>query len=177
MIQSVAIFCGSQKGKNDLFATHAAMVGKLLAQQSVTMVYGGGNVGLMGIAANAALEYGGKVVGVIPKILDKMERSHTGVTELIITSDMHTRKRKMYELCDAALILPGGHGTMDEFFEMITWNNLSIHNKRIFILNTAGFYNQLLQHIFAMYEGGFLYEDPAQTIAVLNTPEEISMYF
>lgn len=177
MIRSVAVFCGSQHGSNELFSRHASQLGKILGENKIRLVYGGGNVGLMGIIANNALENGGEVVGVIPDILVKMERSHAGITELLVVEDMHVRKRKMYELCDAAVILPGGHGTMDEFFEMITWNNLSIHDKKIFVLNSAGYYDHLLQHINTMYNSGFLYENPSDSIKVVSAPGELLGYF
>ena len=177
MIRSLAVFCGSKSGDNELYATHAFELGKLLAEKNVKLIYGGGNVGLMGIAANAALENGGEVVGVIPHVIDKMERSHTGITELLIVDDMHIRKKKMYELCDAAIILPGGYGTLDELFEMITWNNLSIHDKKIFILNSGGYYNHLLQHIQQMFHAGFLYENPDENMTVMNELIELSAYF
>jgi uncharacterized protein (TIGR00730 family) len=169
-ISSIAVFCGSQKGKDKLFTTHAQQVGKIIAELKIKLVYGGGNIGLMGIVADAVLQERGEVVGVIPTILDKMERSHTGITELLIVEDMHTRKKKMYELCDAAVILPGGYGTLDELFEMVTWNNLSIHDKQIIILNSNGYYNHLLTHINTMMKYGFLYENPMERIRVIQDP-------
>lgn len=176
LIRSVAVFCGSKSGNNKSFETHAQTLGELIGSHQLQLIYGGGNIGLMGTVANATLKNGGKVIGVMPKILDKQERSHQGLTELYITNDMHERKKKMYELCDAAVVLPGGVGTLDEFFEMITWNNLSIHDKYIFILNTDGFYNDLLAHIETMYVNGFLYEDPKERLRILNIPEELSLY-
>lgn len=176
MIKSIAVFCGSQKGKHELFSIHAEQLGKLLAEKNIRLIYGGGNIGLMGLVANGCLDSGGEVVGVIPHILAKMERSHTGITELLVVEDMHIRKKKMYELCDAAIILPGGYGTLDELFEMITWNNLSIHDKRIFILNSDGFYDHLLKHIDEMHNSGFLYENPAGNITVITDPPQLADY-
>ena len=176
MIRSIAVFCGSQNGNNPLYELHAKELGELLGTRKVKLIYGGGNAGLMGIVANAVLGDGGEVVGVIPDILAKRERSHTGITELLVVEDMHIRKKKMYELCDAAVILPGGYGTLDELFEMITWNNLSIHDKRIFILNSGGYYEHLLQHIERMYSDGFLYENPAENITVLQEPSQLAAY-
>ena len=173
IINAVAVFCGSQSGGNGRFSDQSVLLGKLIAQKNIKIVYGGGNVGLMGLLANAALQEGGHVIGVIPQILDKRERSHRGLTELLVVEDMHTRKKKMYELCDASIILPGGYGTLDEFFEMITWNNLNIHDKSIFILNTDGFYNHLLDHFAMMQEQGFLYENPKERITVADCPEEL----
>lgn len=173
MIKSLAVFCGSQNGTDVLFQKQADDLGRWMASRKINLVYGGGNVGLMGIVANAVLQGRGIVTGVIPKILDKQERSHKGLTELLIVDDMHTRKKKMYEMCDAAIILPGGYGTLDEMFEMITWNNLSIHDKEIYVLNINGFYNHLLAHINSMWHGGFLYENPMSRITVVNSVQEL----
>ncbi|WP_018628026.1 TIGR00730 family Rossman fold protein [Niabella aurantiaca] len=175
-IKSLAVFCGSKEGADPLFTEHTAQLGTLMAQYGVTLVYGGGNVGLMGTVANAVLAGGGTAMGVIPQLLADRERSHKGLTQLEIVPDMHTRKRKMYELCDAGVILPGGYGTLDEFFEMITWNNLAIHDKTIFVLNTNDYYTHLLMHIKKMYSEGFLYEDPWEKIRVLSSPQELGGY-
>jgi len=126
--------------------------------------------------SNAVLEKDGKVVGIIPEILKDREHHHAGITELIIVDDMHTRKKMLYEKCDAAIILPGGFGTMDEFFEMLTWNQLSIHDKKIFILNTAGFYNHLLAFAQTMQQEGFLYDNIEDKLVVLNQADEILRY-
>lgn len=168
IIKCIAVFCGSQNGNNALFEQEAGALGKWIASKNMHLVYGGGNVGLMGTVANAVLEGGGTVTGVIPQILDKRERSHRGLTELMVVESMHIRKMKMYELCDAAVILPGGYGTLDELFEMITWNNLSIHDKPIYIININGFYDHLLAHIETMLKNGFLYENPMKNITLIN---------
>ena len=123
--------------------------------------------------ANAVMHNGGSVTGVIPEILDARERSHKTITELLVVGDMHIRKRKMYELCDAAVILPGGYGTLDELFEMITWNNLSIHDKPIYIINLNGFYDHLLAHIETMLHNGFLYENPLHKLTVVSNVEAL----
>lgn len=172
-IHSLAVFCGSHAGNDPVFSEHAVSLGKILAAQDVTLVYGGGNVGLMGLIADAVMTGGGKVTGVIPSLLLSWERQHTGITELIITEDMHTRKRTMYEKSDAAVILPGGFGTLDELFEMLTWNQLSIHDKQIFILNSGGFYDHLVAHLDKMRTEKFLYEKADKSITVLREPAEI----
>jgi uncharacterized protein (TIGR00730 family) len=172
-IQSLAIFCGSKTGKNNLFMEQATELGKLLAKNNVTIIYGGGKKGLMGCIADTALEYGGIVKGVIPQILVDWEHQHDMLTQLLIVEDMHQRKRKLYELCDAAIILPGGFGTLDEMFEIITWNQLSIHDKKIFVLNTDGFYNHLLAHLRLLKEEEFLYTELDDCITVLNQPKDI----
>ncbi len=172
-IRSFAVFCGSQKGANPLFEEHAAMLGKLLAQKEVSLIYGGGNVGLMGAVANAAIGHQGKVIGIIPKVLVEWEREHKGVTQLIITEDMHSRKKMIYEMCDAAIALPGGFGTLDELFEMLTWNQLSIHDKRIFVLNSAGFYDHMVSHLHKMEQEKFLYDKISDRVVVINEPAQL----
>ena len=176
-IRSLAVFCGSKFGNNPLFKTHTVALAKLMATHSVTLVYGGGNVGIMGIIADEMMNNGGKVIGVIPKVLVAWERQHTSISELLVVDDMHTRKKKMYDLCDAAVILPGGFGTLDELFEMVTWNQLSIHDKRIFILNSGGFYNHLIAHIGQMQEESFLYEEARERIIILDEPADLESYF
>lgn len=173
MYRSVAVFCGSKNGADPLYAEHAKETGRLIARNAVTLVYGGGNTGLMGIVADAVLEENGKVIGVIPEILKEIERHHTGITQLHIVPDMHVRKKMMYDLCDAAIILPGGNGTMDELFEMFTWNALNIHRKKIILLNTAGYYNYLIGHINQMQVNGFLHQDWRAMIDVFETPDAI----
>ena len=156
---------------------HAIELGKIMVAHNITLIYGGGNVGIMGTIANTVMHNGGKVIGVIPQVLVEWERQHNSLSELLIVDDMHTRKKKMYELCDAAIILPGGFGTLDEMFEMITWNQLSIHDKHIFILNSGGYYNHLIAHIELMQKEKFLYEAAQQRLAIINEPSEIASYF
>jgi uncharacterized protein (TIGR00730 family) len=175
-INSLAVFCGSKSGNNPLFLIHAKALGHLLASKKITLIYGGGNKGIMGTVSNAVLEKNGKVIGIIPEILKDREHHHEGITELIIVENMHTRKKILYEKCDAAIILPGGYGTMDEFFEMITWNQLSIHDKKIFILNTAGFYDHLLAFAETMQHENFLYDKLEDKLVVLNSPQDLAAY-
>jgi len=175
-INSLAVFCGSKSGNNPLFEEHAKALGYLLASKKITLIYGGGNKGIMGAVSNAVLEKGGKVTGIIPEILKDREHHHQGITELIVVDNMHTRKKMLYEKCDAAIILPGGFGTMDEFFEMLTWNQLSIHDKKIFILNTAGFYDYLLAFAQTMQSESFLYDKIEDKLVVLNQADEILQY-
>ena len=171
--KSMAVFCGSKPGNDVLFIQHAKELGTLLAQHKITLVYGGGGVGLMGAIANAVLQNSGRVIGVIPEILLEWEQEHKSITELKVVSDMHVRKKTIYELSDAAIILPGGNGTLDELFELITWNTLKIHEKKIFILNSNGFYNHLIAHMNNMLQQGFLYEDWQKRITVVETPAAI----
>lgn len=172
-IRSLAVFCGSKTGKNPLFLQHAAEVGKLCASHGIRVIYGGGSVGIMGAIADETMRHGGGVTGVIPQVLVDWERQHNHLSELLVVDNMHTRKKKMYDLCDAAIILAGGFGTLDELFEMVTWNQLSIHDKMIFILNSGGFYNHLIAHIKQMQEEGFLYEEAQKRLILLNEPEEL----
>ena len=172
-IHALAVFCGSKNGNNPLFRQHTIELGKLMAANGITLVYGGGNVGIMGWIADEVMKNNGKAIGVIPQVLVTWERQHTGISELLVVDDMHVRKKKMYDLCDAAIILPGGFGTLDELFEMITWNQLKIHNKKIYILNSEGYYNHLLHHMHQAQKEGFLYEVPDERIIFCNSPVEI----
>ena len=172
-IQSVAVFCGSKDGKNSLFAKHASELGKLITVLDLKLVYGGGKKGLMGILADSVLAHKGQVMGVIPKILIEWEQQHEGLTEMAIVPDMHSRKRMMYDMSDAAIVLPGGFGTLDEFFEMVTWNQLKIHDKKIYILNSGGFYNHLINHLKMLELEGFLYEPLNERIIFCDNPVEV----
>ena len=173
-IHSLAVFCGSKNGNSPLYKEHTIQLGKLLAKHNVTLIYGGGNVGIMGTIADEVMKNGGKVIGVIPQVLVDWERQHESISELLVVENMHVRKKKMYDLCDAAIILPGGFGTLDELFEMVTWNQLSIHDKMIYILNSGGFYNHLIAHIRQMQEENFLYEEAQKRIIIINTPSELT---
>ena len=144
-LNSVCVFCGSSWGANPAYEQAARRVGRLLAERSLTLVYGGGNVGLMGAVADAAMEAGGKVVGVIPKSLADREVAHHGVTTLHIVASMHERKARMAELSDAFIALPGGYGTLDEFCEIVTWCQLGFHRKPCGILNVDGYFDALLK--------------------------------
>ncbi len=175
-IQSLAVFCGSKNGTNKLYTQHAAELGKLLAENNIRLIYGGGSAGIMGTIADNVMQYGGKVTGIIPKILMEWEVQHKHITELIVSEDMHIRKKTLYDLCDAALILPGGFGTLDELFEIVTWNQLSIHDKPVFILNTDDFYKHLILHMQKMREEEFLYEKAERVIHIINNPAELLQY-
>jgi uncharacterized protein (TIGR00730 family) len=168
-IRSLAVFCGSKNGNDPVYVQHAAQLGKILADHQITLIYGGGSIGIMGTIADAVMMNGGKVTGIIPQVLVDWERQHTSISELIIVDNMHVRKKKMYELSDAAVILPGGFGTLDELFEMVTWNQLSIHDKHIYIIN-------LIAHIQKMLQEGFLYESAYNRVIIINTPADIIPY-
>ena len=157
-INAVTVFCGSKPGNDADYVAVAQQLGDTLANHGITLVYGGGNKGIMAAVANACLNAGGKVIGIIPKLLLEWEAQHEGLTELIVTESMHARKLLLYEKCDVAIILPGGMGTLDELFEMLTWNNLKIHNKKVYIINVNGYYDALIQLLNNMDAQGFMYE-------------------
>jgi uncharacterized protein (TIGR00730 family) len=156
MLHSIAVFCGSSRGHSPEFATQARMLGKTLAMQGIEVVYGGARVGLMLEVAAGALDAGGRVTGVMPRFLAEKEIAHPGLTELILVDSMHERKMAMNDRCDGVIALPGGFGTLDEVFEMITWAQLGIHLKPIGFLNVQGFYDHLSAHVDTMVEQGFV---------------------
>jgi uncharacterized protein (TIGR00730 family) len=175
-IKCMAVFCGSKTGSDPIFARHAGQLGRLIASHGLRIVYGGGRAGLMGIIADSAMQGGSPVLGIIPEQLLQWEQHHQEITELRTVTDMHVRKKMMYDHCDAAVILPGGFGTLDELFEMLTWNQLKIHNKRIFILNSGGFYDHLLAHLRYLEEQGFLYDRLIDRITVCSAPADLEAY-
>lgn len=155
-MKRVTVFCGSSNGLNPIYAEQAFAFGKLLAEKNIELVYGGAKVGLMGAVAEGVLQHGGHVIGVLPHFLQQKEVAHTGLTELILVDTMHERKLKMHDLSDGAVALPGGFGTLEELFEMLTWGQLGLHRKPVAIYNTNGFYNPLIQMADTMVEEGFL---------------------
>ena len=171
-VNSLAVFCGSKPGKDPIYVEEALILGKLMTQHKINLIYGGGNKGLMGAVADAVMQGGGNVTGIIPAILLEWEQQHEGITDLQIVADMHVRKKMMYELCDAAIVLPGGNGTLDELFEMLTWNTLKIHTKKIILLNCGNYYAHLIEHIKKMQEEDFLYEEWEERLIVCTTATE-----
>jgi hypothetical protein len=155
-LRSVCVFCGSQAGSRPVYVEAARALGVLLAQRGITTVYGGGHVGMMGALADAALAAGGNVVGVIPEHLMRPEVAHQGLTELIVVDSMHTRKRTMAARADAFVALPGGYGTFEELFEMVTWLQLKLHAKPVGIVNVAGYFDRLLQFVRHGADEGFI---------------------
>ncbi|MDT9592252.1 TIGR00730 family Rossman fold protein [Nocardioides zeae] len=155
-LRAVAVFCGSSFGDSPAYADAARLVGRTLAERGTTLVYGGGSVGLMGTVADAALEAGGEVVGVIPRALHERELTHTGCTEVLVVESMHERKAIMAERADAFLTLPGGAGTLEEVAEQWTWAQLSIHDKRSGFLDVEGFWQPLRTLRDQMVERGFV---------------------
>ena len=146
-IATVAVFCASADGINPLYRQQAEELGRALAERGIGLVYGGAKVGLMQAVADATLAAGGRVVGVIPEVLVDLEVAHQGLTELHVTSTMHTRKALMAQRSDAFIILPGGYGTFEELFEVLAWQTLKLHTKPIVLLNTLGFYDKMLDFL------------------------------
>jgi uncharacterized protein (TIGR00730 family) len=145
MLRRICVFCGSNSGTRQIYQQAAQTFGRLLCRRGIELVYGGGNVGLMGVLANACLNEGGRIIGVIPQALADKELAHTGLTELRIVSSMHERKSVMADLSDAFVALPGGYGTWEEFFEVLTWSQLGIQRKACAVLNVNGYYDPLLE--------------------------------
>jgi uncharacterized protein (TIGR00730 family) len=155
-LRSIAVFCASSDGSSPRWREHAAAFGSLLARRGITVVYGGGRVGLMGAVADGALTAGGKVIGVIPRAMIEAERGHTGLTELRVVTTMHERKQLMVDLSDGFVALPGGYGTFDELFEAITWAQLGIHRKPVGLLNADDFWTPLLTFLDGVTVAGFI---------------------
>jgi hypothetical protein len=154
--KSVAVFCASASGAKPQYAAAADELGRTLAERGIGLIYGGGKTGLMGAVADAALAAGGHVVGVIPHVLVDLEVAHDGVSELHVTSTMHTRKALMAERADAFIVLPGGYGTFEEMYEVLAWQTLKIHCKPIVLLNVAGFFDTMLQFLDVCDREGML---------------------
>lgn len=155
-MKKITVFCGSSFGTDPIYQTKATELGVALAKRDIQLVYGGANVGLMGAVADGALSEGGKVIGVLPHFLQTKEIAHEGLTELILVESMHARKTKMNDISDDAIALPGGFGTLEELFEILTWAQLGLHKKPVAILNVDGFYDSLNSFIDVMVEKGFL---------------------
>ena len=178
-MKKLCVFCGSADGFSPAYLEMAGHLGKIMAQNNIALVYGGASIGVMGAIADAVLAHGGVVIGVIPKTLVDYEIAHSGLTELHITEDMHQRKKVMYDKSDAFLSLPGGMGTLDEMFEILTWSQLKLHNKRCFIYNFKGFYDALLSYLDHSHKEGFIktqhlsmlteIKDEAGLLAVVNS--------
>lgn len=165
-MKSIVVFCGSSEGYHEVYRETGYQLGAILAERGYDVVYGAAQVGIMGAVAEGALQNGGKVIGVIPHFLRTKEVAHEGLTEMILTDTMHERKLKMHELSDGVIAMPGGWGTMEELFEMMTWAQLGLHQKPIGILNTQGFYEPLLALLHTMTEEGFLKEEYREMVVV-----------
>lgn len=171
--KSVVVFCASSPGFDSIWMQTAYGAGRYLAQQGITLVYGGGRVGLMGAVADGALSNNGTVLGVIPHFLNSKEIGHSGVTELIAVDNMHQRKMKMNDLSEAIIALPGGYGTLEELFEMVTWAQLGLHKKPVGLLNINGFYDHLIAFVNNMVEVGLLNKQNQEMLLVADNIEEL----
>lgn len=170
-IQSVCVYCGSSNHVDEVYKVTAHLVGTAIARQGLRLVYGGGLVGLMGIVANAALAAGGEVIGIIPEHIRTHEVQHTGLTELHVVDSMHTRKSLMAEKADAFVALPGGFGTLEELFEVLTWKQIGLHTKPIVIYNADDFWTPMLGMIDHIISKRFAPDNNRRLFSVINTPE------
>ncbi len=172
-IRAVCVYCGSSGRVADRFKATARRLGELLAERGIEVVYGGGRVGLMGIVADAALAAGGRVIGVIPDHIQALEVEHTGLTELIVVESMHVRKRRMFDLAQAVVVLPGGLGTLDETIEVVTWKQLALHDKPVVLVNDGGFWDPLMALLDHMIEHGFARPQHRRMFRVVDTVDDV----
>ncbi|GLB51102.1 cytokinin riboside 5'-monophosphate phosphoribohydrolase [Neptunitalea chrysea] len=172
-MKNIVVFCGSSSGTDPLFEEQAYLLGTALAEQKITLIYGGSKLGLMGKLADGVLENNGNVTGVLPYFLQQKEVAHLGIDRLILVETMLERKEKMNELCDGVITLPGGYGTLDELFEMLTWAQLGLHKKPIGILNIAGYYDELIAFFDTMVNKGLLKPNYRQMVVISNTIDDL----
>lgn len=172
-MKRIAVYCGSSTGTDIEFEVKALELGKLMASKNIELVYGGAKIGLMGAVAQGVLSEGGHAIGVLPKFLQTKEVAHDGLSQMILVDTMHERKTIMNDLCDAVIALPGGFGTMEEFFEMLTWGQLGLHKKPIGILDVNGFYKDLIHLIDMMVNKGFLKDINRKMVLVSEDINEL----
>lgn len=170
-LKSILVYCGANSGNKPIYRDVAIELGNFLVKNNQTLVYGGGSIGIMGIIADTVLAANGKVVGVIPDFLNVKEVGHNNLTEMHVVQSMHERKALMEKLCDGVIVLPGGYGTMDEVFEMLTWSQLGLHRKPIGILNVNGYWDHLVAQMDKMVEEGFLSMNNRKLMIVDSTVE------
>ncbi len=172
-MKSILVYCGANEGKNPIYKETAHALGRKLVDKNIKLIFGGGSVGLMGVVADSMLEAGGHVIGVIPDFLIKMEVGHKGLTELHIVESMHERKALMEKLTDGIMAIPGGFGTIDELFEILTWAQLGLHEKPIGLLNVNGFYDFLLKQLEVMMQEGFLKPESRDLLLVADNIDDL----
>jgi uncharacterized protein (TIGR00730 family) len=172
-MKSICVFCGANFSGDEVLKQAVEQLAQIMVNRDITLVYGGGKVGIMGLLANAVLQQGGKAIGVIPQFLMDKEVGHSGLTELHIVQNMHQRKQMMNDLCDGIIMLPGGFGTLEEFFEVLTWLQLGLHNHPVGVLNVNGFYDNLLMQMDVMVEQHYL--KPANRRLVLTSADPIEL--
>jgi uncharacterized protein (TIGR00730 family) len=172
-MKRITVFCGSSNGTKKEYREQAYYLGKTLAIKNIGLVYGGARIGLMGAVADGALANGGEVIGVIPDFLQTKAIAHDSLSQLIVTATMHERKTKMNELCDGVIALPGGFGTIEELFEMLTWAQLALHQKPIGILNTDGYFNNLIAFVQHQLDEQFIKPFHQHLLIVGNTVDDL----
>jgi uncharacterized protein (TIGR00730 family) len=172
-MKSIAVYCGASFGANPLYADAARALAQVLVGHNIALVYGGGKVGLMGVIADEVLRLGGEATGVIPRSLVEREVGHTGLTRIFVVKDMHERKAMMAELSDGFIAMPGGMGTLEELFEMLTWSQLGIHAKPVGVLNVNGFYDGLVSFLGHLHGEGFVRAEHAGLMMVESTPQAL----
>ena len=172
-MKSLAVYCGASKGSEPAHLEEAARLGRIMAEREITLVYGGGSVGLMGAIADAVLTAGGKAIGVIPRFLDEHELGHHHLTELIVVETMHERKQKMIDLAEGFIAMPGGFGTLEELGEVLAWSQLGLHNYPCGVLNVKGYYDGLLACANRMHEDGLLRVDDRNRL--LDDPDAATL--
>lgn len=172
-MKRICVFCGSSTGSNPVYKQQAALLGKTLAEREIELVYGGGNVGLMGILADSSLQHGGKCIGIIPESIAKLEIAHKGLTQLYIVDSMQERKNLMGEFSDAFIAMPGGFGTLDELSEVLTYNQLRIYDKPIGLLNVKGYFDGLLNFLNHCVDEQFVRIEHRNNIMVSDDPGKL----
>ena len=172
-MKSIAVYCGANPGATPQYAQAARDLARALVERNIGLVYGGGNVGLMGVIADEVLRLGGEATGVIPRQLVERELAHAGLTRLFVVKDMHERKAMMAELSDGFIAMPGGMGTLEELFEMLTWSQLGIHAKPIGLLNVGGYYDRLIGFIAHAQQEQFIREQHARLMLADSDPEAL----
>jgi uncharacterized protein (TIGR00730 family) len=172
-IRSLCVYCGASSRVGPVHREAAAKMGRLLAEAGIRLVFGGGRVGLMGVMADAAIAAGGEIIGIIPEHLERLEVGHRGSTELVVVGSMHERKQKMADLADGFAILPGGLGTLDEAFEILTWKQLRLHDKPIVLVDVAGYWKPLVALIDHMIKEGFVQPAHRRLIGVVARVEDV----
>ena len=172
-MKKICVYCGSSLGRSEAYQNTAIVLGKELARQNITLVYGGASVGIMGILADTVLEYGGEVIGVIPKDILAKEVGHNGLTELHIAENMHERKKLMETLSDGFIALPGGMGTLEELFEVLTWGQLGFHHKPIALMNVAGYYDHLIKHMEHSVQESYVRPEHTKMLMIDDDPASL----
>ena len=172
-MDSLCVYCGSADGVDEEFVEAARKIGNIIAQQGMTLIFGGGRTGLMGTLSDSVLQAGGKVVGVIIENMNTPALAHPGLTRMEVTSTIHQRKARMYELADGYIALPGGYGTLDELFETLTWGQIGAHSKPVGLLNVRGYYDPLLEMLDRAVKEKFLFPEHRQSLLSDSDPERL----